>query len=160
MPSSAKSVLVTAVRVVFVGLGVGIAALTALELASMPPPPPESDGFAHGMAGLFGGLIILVTLGLAAVGVSLPALLGFDDPLGFDYRQRLVLKVSGVLVVGGLVAGLTYVLLAGFRYGVLVWFGLVVLASLAACATLVWRLGEALVVLVSRLGSAGLRALR
>lgn len=101
MPSSKKSALFLAVRVVFVSVGIGVAAMTIFKLASMPPPPPESDGFAHGMAAIFGGMIIILTLGLAAIGVSLPTLLGRDDRLGFNRWQRLSLKGAGALIGGG-----------------------------------------------------------
>jgi hypothetical protein len=150
MPSSVKSALVAAVRVVFVCVGVGVAAATVFILTSMPPPPPESDGFAQGMAAIIGGIIIVLTLGLAAVGVSLPALLGRDDRLGFNRYQRLALKGAGILIGGGIVVGLAYGFATQLQYGIVLWLGLVALATAVVCATLVWRLVEALVRLVSR----------
>ncbi|WP_115863175.1 hypothetical protein [Halorussus litoreus] len=150
MPSRTISALLAAVRVVFVVAGLGIAVATVLQLASMPPPPPESDGFAHGMAGLIGGVIIVLTLGLAAVGVSLPSLLGREDRLGFNPWQRFALKGAGVLIGGGLVAGLAVGLLTELQFGVIFWLGLVFLATGVVCATLVWRLSEALVRLLAR----------
>jgi len=150
MPSNAKSVLLGAVRVVFVGLGVGIATLTVLELISMPPPPPESDGFAHGMAAIIGGIIVVLTLGLAAVGVSLPALLGRDDPLGFGRWQRLALKGAGALIGGGFVVALATDFVSGLQYGLLLWLGLVAVAALVVAVTLVWRLAAVLFRLASR----------
>ncbi|WP_435180778.1 hypothetical protein [Halorussus sp. AFM4] len=151
MSSSPKSTLLTVVRVLLVGLGVGIAALTVTELATMPPPPPDSDGFAHGMAALFGGVIIVLSLGLAAVGVSLPAVLGRDDRLGFNRWQRLALKAASALVGGGIVVGLALGLVVGLQYGVILWLGLVALAVCVVCAALAWRFAEAVVGLLSRL---------
>jgi hypothetical protein len=144
MPSSKLPVLLTAVRVLFVGLGVAVAAATILELAAMPPPPPKSDGFAHGMAAIIGGIVIVLTLGLAAVGVSLPALLGRDDRLGFNRWQRLALKGAGVLIGGGVVVGgVAYGLVAELS-GIVLGLGLVALAVCVVGATLVWRLVEVL----------------
>ncbi|WP_158058562.1 hypothetical protein [Halorussus halophilus] len=150
MPSNWRSTLLAAVRVVFVVTGVGVTAMTVHTLVTMPPPPPESDGFAHGMAAIIGGLLIVLMLGLAAVGVSLPALLGRDDPLGFNEYQRLALKGAGVLIGGGLAVGLLLGFVVGLQYGIILWFGLVVLAICVVFATLVWRLVEALVRLLSR----------
>ncbi len=148
MPSNWKSALLTAVSVVRVGLavaGVSVAAATVLYLASMPPPPPDSDGFAHGMAGFFGGLILVVSLGVASVSVVLPTVLGRDDPLGFDRRQRLALKGAGVLIGGGFVVAFAYGFVTNFLSGALLWLMLVALATVVVCATLVWRLGAVLV---------------
>lgn len=153
MPSSTKSALLTVVRVVLVGVGVGVAAMTVLRLAAMPPPPPDSDGFAHGMAGIIGGVIIVLTLGLAAVGVSLPALLGRDDRLGFNRWQRIALQGAGGLIGGGVVVGLAYGFITELQYGIILWLGLVALATCVVCATLVWRLVEVLVGLLHRIVS-------
>ena len=151
MASDAKFALLAGIRVVLVLVGVGIAALTVNALLAMPPPPPDGDGFAHGMAALFGGVIVVLTLGLAAVGVSLPALLGRDDRLGFNRWQRLALKGAGALIGGGILVGLAFGLLAGLQYGIILWLGLVALAVCVVCATLAWRLAEVLVGLPSRL---------
>lgn len=145
MPSSKKSALFLAVRVVFVSVGIGVAAMTIFKLASMPPPPPESDGFAHGMAAIFGGMIIILTLGLAAIGVSLPTLLGRDDRLGFNRWQRLSLKGAGVLIGGGIVVGLALGFVTGLQWGIILWLGLVALAICVVIATLGWRFVEILV---------------
>ncbi|UPV73385.1 hypothetical protein M0R89_12615 [Halorussus limi] len=150
MPSNVKSALFAAVRVVFVCVGVGVAAAIVLELASMPPPPPESDGFAHGMAAIVGGIIIVLALGLAAVGVSLPALLGRDDRLGFNRWQRLALKGAGVLIGGGIVVGLAFGFVTQLQLGIVLWLGLVALATVVVCATLVWRVAEVVVRLLYR----------
>ena len=155
MPSSTKSAVLTAVRAVLVVVGVGIATATVLGLAAMAPPPPESDGFVQGMALIFGGVIVVLALGLAAVGVSLPALLGRDDRLGFNRWQRLALKGAGVLIGGGFVVGLAFGFVVGLQYGIMLWLVLVVLATLVVCGTLVWRLGEALVRLLLRTVSEG-----
>lgn len=150
MPSSTWSALLAAVRAAFVALGVGAAAATVLGLASMPPPPPESDGFVRGMAVIAGGAITVLSLGLAALGVSLPALLGRDDPLGFGRWQRRALKGAGVLVAGGAVVGLAFGLATELQYGVVLWFGLAAVAICVVCATLAWRLAGALLGLLSR----------
>ena len=144
------SPVLTAVRAVLAVAGVGVAALTVRALASMPPPPPGSDGFAHGMAGLVGGLVIVLSLGVAALGVALPALVGRDDPLGFNRWQRLGLKAAGALVVGGLAVGLVLGFVVGLQWGLVLWLGLVVLATLGVGAVLAWRLGEAVVALAAR----------
>ena len=144
MPSNRLSTLVTAVRVVLVFLGVGVAAATVYELASMPPPP-DGDGFAHGMAALVGGLIIIASLGVAAVSVALPAVLGRDDPLGFNRYQRLALKGVGVLLGGGFVVGLVLGFLGHLLDGLVLWFVSVMLAAVVVGATLVWRLAAAVV---------------
>ena len=155
MPRSNLSALLTAVRTLLVVAGVGVAAAVVYELATMPPPPPNSDGFAHGMAGFFGGLAILVSLGVAAVSVVLPSLLGREDPLGFDRRQRLALRGAGVLLGGGLLVGLAYGSLAGLLEGLLVLFLFVALGAVVVGATLVWRLGEVAVRLLSRVAGEG-----
>ena len=150
MPSNRLSALVTAVRVALAVAGVGVAAATTFELATMPPPPPGSDGFVHGMAAIVGSVVIVLGLGLAALSVVLPALLGRDDPLGFNRYQRLALKAAGVLVVGGFVVGLAFGLLTILPFGVLLWLAFVALAALVVAATLAWRLGEVLVGRLSR----------
>lgn len=134
MPSITKTTIVSTFRIGLVVVGGGIAALTVLHLASMPPPPPESDGFAHGMAAIFGGGVILLSLGLASVAVVLPSLLGREDPLGFGRWQRLALRgAGGVIVLGVLVA-----FVMGLD-GVVHLLALTVLAFGIVCATLVWR---------------------
>lgn len=150
MSTDPKAALLAAVRVVLVALGVGVAALTVLELAAMPPPPPDSDGFAHGMAAVFGSVIIVTSLGVAAVGVTLPTLLGLGDPLGFSRWQRRTLQGAGILIGGGIAVGLAFGLLTELQYGIVLWLGLVVLATLMVGAVLVWRLGEAVVRLLVR----------
>lgn len=155
MPSSRLSALLTAVRVVLVAVGAGVAALTALELATMPPPPSDSDGFAHGMAAIVGSVIVVSSLGVAAVSVVLPTLLGREDPLGFNRRQRLALKAAGVLIGGGFVVGVAYGFVTIPPFGVVLWLAFVVLAAGIVCVTLVWRLAETLVRRLSRTVSEG-----
>ncbi|WP_135822220.1 hypothetical protein [Halostella litorea] len=150
MPSGTDETLVAAARLLLVGAGVAVAALTVEALVTMPPPPPDSDGFAHGMAAIFGSVVIVLSLGVAAVGVVLPTVLGRDDRLGFGRRQRLALKGAAVLIGGGLVAALAVGAVGGLQYGILLWLGLVVLAVLVVGATLVWRAVEAVVRFVSR----------
>ena len=145
MPSSRLSTAVTAARaVLFVG-GVGVAGATVFKLATMPPPPPGSDGFAHGMAAIFGGLILVASLGVAAVSVVLPAVLGREDPLGFGRYQRLALKAAGALVVGGFVVGPASGFLGRLSEGLVLLVLFVTLGAVVAGATLLWRLVEALV---------------
>lgn len=145
MSSDRLSATLTAVRAALFVVGVGVAAATVYQLATMPPPPPGSDGFAHGMAAIVGSVVIVLSLGLATVSVVLPALLGRADPLGFGRHQRLALKVAGVLVVGGFVVGVTFGLLTILPFGVLVWLAFVALAACVVVVTLAWRLGEVLV---------------
>lgn len=147
--------VLTAVRAVIVGAGLLVTALTVQWLATMPPPPPDSDGFAHGMAGLFGGVIIIMSLGASAFGVALPAVIGQEDPLGFNRRQRLVLQVAGIVIGGGIVVGLGSGLVTPLQYGIILWLGLVILAVLLVCAVLVWRLAEAVVQRLSRTRGPG-----
>lgn len=137
MVASRISTIITAVRVCLVIVGAIFTALTVLYLASMPSPPPGSDGFAHGMAGFFGGVIILASLSLATLSIILPTLLGLDDPLGFNARQRLALKgVGGVMGLGiaiSIVFGLT---------GVVLLILLLVLGFGVVCSILGWRFIE------------------
>lgn len=132
--------ILTAVRVGLVIFGAGVTALTVLYLASMPPPPPGSDGFAHGMAGFFGGGIILLSLGLATISIILPTMLGRDDPLGFNAWQRLAIKGAGGMIGLGVVVALV----AGLN-GVFLLLALLVLAFGVVCAMLVWRFFEVVV---------------
>lgn len=155
MPSSKLSAFLTAVRVVFVVGGGGVAAATVLKLAAMPPPPPGSDGFAHGMAAIVGSVIIVSALGVATVSVILPTVLGREDRLGFNRWQRLALKGAGVLIGGGFVVGVAYGFLTIAPFGVILWLAFVVLAAVVAGATVVWRLGEILVGVLSRTVSEG-----
>lgn len=140
--SSKRAAVLTAVRAGFAVAGVGVAVATAVWLATMPPPPPESDGFAHGMAIIFGSVIILSSLVVATVSIVLPAVLGRDDPLGFNRWQRLALRGAGALVGGGFVLGIVYGYVTIPPFGVLLWLGFVVLAAVVVGATLAWRLGE------------------
>lgn len=106
----------------------------------MPSPPPESDGFAHGMAAVIGGAIILLSLGPATLLIVTPTVLGREDPLGFNRRQRIALKAAGGLV--GL--GVIIALVAGLN-GVVLLLALLLLAFGVVCATLIWRFGEVVV---------------
>lgn len=137
MSMSSLTKVTTAIRVAVVIFAAGISILTVLYLASMPPPPPESDGFAHGMAAAIGGGIILLSLGLATISIITPTLLGREDPLGFNRRQRIALKAAGGLI--GL--GLVIALVTGLN-GVVLLLGLLILAFVIVCAMLIWRFGE------------------
>lgn len=134
MSSITKSTLLNGFRIGVVLVGGGVAVLTVLRLASMPPPPPDSDGFAYGMAAIFGGGLILLSLSLATMTVILPTLLGRDDPLGFNRWQRLVLKGAGGLI--GLGLGLALVM--GLN-GVVLLLALLMVAFGLVCAMLGWR---------------------
>lgn len=129
-----KASLLTSVRIGLVIVSAGVSVLTVLYLSTMPPPPPGSDGFAHGMAALFGGAIILGSLGLATVTIILPTLLGRDDPLGFSRLQRLALKGAGGLIGLGIV-----VAVVGGLNEVFLLLGTVVLAFGVVCTILAWR---------------------
>ncbi|MFB6156129.1 MAG: hypothetical protein ABEJ22_09555 [Haloferacaceae archaeon] len=153
MPSSRVTAVITAVRALFVVAGVAVAAATVYKLATMPPPPPNSDGFAHGMAALFGSVLIVLSLGVAAVSVVLPTVLGFDDPVGFNRWQRLALKGAGVLVGGGFLLSAALAFTAGLQWGIILFLLFVALTAVVVGATLVWRVGAALVRLLSRAAS-------
>ncbi len=157
MPSSRLSAALAAARAALFVAGVGVAAATVYKLATMPPPPPGGDGFAHGMAAIFGGLILVASLGVAAVSVVLPAALGFDDPLGFGRHQRLALKAAGTLVGGGVVLGPASAFLGRLSDGLVLTVLLVTLGAVVVGATLVWRLAEVLVDRLSRVGGEGTR---
>lgn len=129
--------LLTSVRIGLVILGGGVTVLTVRYLATLPPPPPGSDGFAHGMAALFGGAIILGSLGVATATIILPTLLGRDDPLGFNRWQRLALKGAGGLIGLGIV-----VAVVGGLNEVFLLLGTVVLAFGVVCTILAWRFVE------------------
>lgn len=134
MTSLIKANLVAAVQIGIVVIGGGIAAVTVFWLFTMPPPPPGSDGFAYGMAGFFGGLIILVSLGLATLSVVLPTLLDRDSALGFNRWQRFGVKIAGGMIgLGVLIA------VVGGLQGVVLLLGLLLLAYLTTCVLLVWR---------------------
>lgn len=135
MSSLAK--VTTAIRIGIVIIAAGLTSVTVLHLASMPPPPPESDGFAHGMAAMIGGGLILGSLTLASLTIITPTLLGRSDPLGFSGRQRLALKVAGGMI--GL--GILIALLMGLT-GVLYLLALLGLAFGIVFTVLLWRLGE------------------
>lgn len=157
MPSSRLTAVITAIRALFVVAGVVVAAATVYELATMPPPPPDSDGFVHGMAALVGSVIIVLSLGAAAVSVVLPTVLGFDDPVGFNRWQRLALKGAGVLVGGGFLLAVALAFTSGMQWGVILFLLFVALSAVVVGATLVWRVGEALVRLLSRAVSESAR---
>lgn len=142
MPSERLSTLVAALRVVLAVAGAGVAGLTVVELATMPPSPPGSDGFVGGMAVIVGSAVIVLGLGLAALSLALPALLGRADPLGFGRHQRLALRAAGALVVVGAALGIAYGYLTMLPLGVLVWLAFVALAAVIAGVALVWRLAE------------------
>lgn len=137
-----KTRLLTIVRVSFVAVGAGGAVLVASGLATMPAPPPNSDGFVRGGALLYGGILIVLGLGLAAIGVALPTIVGADDPLGFTWPQRLLLKGALGLIGGGLVLGLVVGLLIGFQFGIALWLVCLIVAVCLVCLTVIWLLSE------------------
>lgn len=129
--------IITALRIGLVVAGAVVTAITVFYLASMPPP--KGDGFAHGMAGLFGGGIILVSLGLATLSVILPTLLRLNDPLGFNTWQRLALKGAGIMIGLGIVMSIVFGL-----SGVMLLLLLLTLAFGVVCTILGWRFVEIL----------------
>lgn len=147
---STKARALAVVRTVLVVIGAGGALLVAYSLATMPAPPPDSDGFIHGGALLYGGIIVVLGLGMAALGVALPTLVGTADPLGFGRWQRRVLKAALVVAGGGLLVGLAVGFLTELQFGLGFWFLCIVLAIGLVCIGVLWRLGEAVVGTVSR----------
>ncbi|MFB6176926.1 MAG: hypothetical protein ABEI99_07250 [Halobaculum sp.] len=142
---SRLSTALTAIRGVVALAGFAVTARTVVWLATYPSPPPGSDGFAYGMAGILGSLVIAASLTVVAVAVAAPTLLGMDDPLGFGRRQQLVLNGVGVVIGLGLLAGVV------FGYATIPPFGVVALlpflgvAILLVGLVLAWRLAELLV---------------
>lgn len=145
MVPDAKAVLFSAAHalriVLFVG-GFAIFAFAFLFLATMPPPPAGSDGWAHGMAALVGGLATIVALGAGVVAVVLPTVCRRNDPLGFNRWQRRALTAAGALFGGGFVIGVAFGSLSHVGMGGLVWITFIVVAAAIVGVTLVWRLGE------------------
>lgn len=134
MSSLTTANLIATVQIGVVIIGGTIAAVTAFWLLTMPPPPPQSDGFAYGMAGLFGGIIILGSLGLATMSVILPTLLRRDSTLGFNRWQRIGATIAGGLIGVGVLSAVV-----GGLQGVVLLLELVLLAYLTTCVILVWR---------------------
>lgn len=131
-----------ALRIVLFVAGFAIFAFAFLFLATMPPPSPGSDGWAHGMATLVGGLATIVALGIGVVAVVLPSVLRRNDPLGFNRWQRRALTGAGALFGGGFVIGVAFGYLSHFGMGGLLWIMFIVVAAAIVGVTLVWRLGE------------------
>jgi len=105
------------VRVVLIVAGLGVGALFAHELATLPAVGP-GGGVAIGLAILFGRTIIAVSLTVAVVSAVLPTLLGRDDSLGFNRRQCTTMEILSP------------------------WLVSVVSAACLVVPTLIWRLGE------------------
>jgi len=137
-----------AVRALLVAAGVVVAVATVYSVVSMPAPPPGSEGFAQGMAYVFGTAIVVFAISAAALGMALPSLLGTDDALGFSYWQRRSLQAAGGLVVAGFAGGLVVALATAIHWGFLVLVAALVLAVPVVCCTLVWRLGQVTVAAV------------
>lgn len=144
MPSSVRDYLVLALRVVLVGGGGLVAVGAGVELATIPPAPPESEGFVTGLAYIFGGVILVVALGVAALGVALPSMLGVDDGLGFGRWQRLALKGAGALLGGGFLVAVGLAATVGFQFGAFAFLVAVAVGVLVVVGTVGWRLGEVL----------------
>lgn len=149
MPSSVKGYVIHAVRSVLVVGGIALVAGTLYVLLSISPGPPDGDGFVTGMAYLVWGVILVVSLGVTGLGFVLPAVLGADDPLGFNASQLWLLKVAGVLLVGGFLFNVGVTLAVGIELGLILWLGTVVLGVFGVFTALAWRLGE---VISGRLG--------
>lgn len=144
MPSTFEGYVLGAIRFVLVVGGIVFAVGSIYAVLTIPPPPPDSDGFATGMAYLVGGVILVVSLGVTGLGVTLPAMLGTDDPLGFNDYQRWILKIGGVFFVGGFLVNVVVALALGLETGLILWFGTILVGVLAVCLALAWRLGEVL----------------
>jgi hypothetical protein len=67
MSATVRSHVVLGVRAVPVGGGGAVAAAVAYGLATIPSPPPGSDGFVSGLAYIFGGVLVVLALGTAAL---------------------------------------------------------------------------------------------
>lgn len=130
-----------AVRLVLVGGGVGLSAVAVRALLSVPPASSGGDGFVTGGAYLLWGALSVVSAGFVGFGVALPTLLRADDSLGFDHAQRVVLKLSGSILVSGVVAG-GVGLAANSLFGMLLSLLVVLCGVLGVCLVVGWRLGE------------------
>lgn len=150
MPSNTTARTLAVVRSVLVVIGVVVAAQSVHSLATMPPPPPESDGFVRGLALFFGTVKIVFALGLAAVGVALPTLLGADDPLGFGRWQRHALKGAVLVIAAGFVLGLAYGSVTEMQFGAFLWLFSIAVAVFTVAATMAWRLAAVVVRTVYR----------
>lgn len=134
MSSVTKSNILAAAQVGLVIIGGGITASTVFWLMTMPSPPPGSDGFAYGFAGFFGGVIVLVSLGIPTISITVPTLLGCNSALGLNRWQRLGVKVAcGMIGLGILIA-----VVRGLE-GVVALLILLLLAYLVTCVILIWR---------------------
>ncbi|SDM48056.1 hypothetical protein SAMN04487949_1806 [Halogranum gelatinilyticum] len=155
MPSTPKDYVLTAIQVLLVTVGGGASVLLVYSLATLPPAPPGSDGFVTGGAYLWGGVALVLTLGITGVGIVLPAVFGGDDLFGFGEHQRLLLKAAAACFGGGFVVAAGVAVAVDFLVGVLVFFLAVLLGFLGVGSALCWRLGEiALIGLRKRNGNA------
>ncbi|MGM0592447.1 MAG: hypothetical protein ACQETI_12640 [Halobacteriota archaeon] len=143
MPSTVGGYALGVVRFVLVAAGAVLSVGTIYTLVTIPPAPPGSDGFVTGMAYLFGGIILVLSLGATGLGIALPTLVGANDPLGFNRYQRGILKVASVCFVGGFLAAVVVAVASRFELGMFVLFAGIVFGVFAVCIALAWRLGEA-----------------
>lgn len=102
------------------------------------------------MAAIIGTIIIVLSLGLAAVAGSLPSVIGLDHLLGFTRSQRIVLKGAAGLIVGGFLIALLYGFFAGLQFGIVLWLAIVALATTLVGITVVWRLTESVIGILVR----------
>lgn len=151
MPSTRRRYALTAVRILLAGGGLVVAIATIHALATLSPPPPGSDGFVTGMAFLGGSVLVVLAAGAASLGVVLPTVLGAADPLGFGRGQRRLLKGAAGTAGGGFLLGLAVGLASELQYGLILWLGLLLLATLVVCLAVAWRAAEAAVGGVRRL---------
>lgn len=142
MPSSVTGYALSAARCILIVGGIVFTGGTIYALITIPPAPPNSEGFATGMAYLFGGVILILSLGATGLGFALPTIVGADDPLEFNRYQRWILKGAGAFFVGGFFVGVAAAIGVGFSFGLLVWFATILLGAITVCFALVWRVGE------------------
>jgi hypothetical protein len=142
MPSTVTDYLLTAVQVLLVVGGGGASVLLVYSLATLPPAPPGSDGFVTGGAYLWGGVVLVFTLGITGVGFVLPTVFGGDDLFGFGEYQRLLLKAAAVCFGGGFVVAAVVAVTVEFLVGVLLLFLVLLLGFLGVGGALSWRLAE------------------
>jgi hypothetical protein len=149
MPSTLRGYVLTAIQAVLVVGGGVTSVLLLYSLATIPPAPPGSDGFVTGAAYLWGGVVLVCTLGVTGVGFVLPTVFGADGLFGFHRYQQTVLKAAGACFVGGFLLAVVVTITADFLLAVLVFFLAVLLGFLGVAVALGWRLSE---VVLDKLG--------
>lgn len=145
MPATFARYGVRGVRLALVVVGLGLAAVAGRALVAASSAG-DGDGFVTAGAVLLWGSLVVLSLGVAGVGVALPAVLGATDSLGggigFDGRQRRFLRAAGLTVGGGVAVGVAGVGANSF-VGILLSLGVILLGVLGVCSAVAWRLGGA-----------------